>query len=85
MSKAYPAKWPVQLTVRLRSGEQITRRVDEVKWSPERLPSWDEISTKFRMLAEPVLGVRRAAQVVALVAGIEPDDKLGPLLSMLAP
>jgi hypothetical protein len=29
--------------------------------------------------------VRRAAQVVALVAGIEPDDKLGPLLSMLAP
>ncbi len=56
-----------------------------MKWSPERLPSWDEISTKFRMLAEPVLGVRRAAQVVALVAGIEPDDKLGPLLSMLAP
>ena len=36
MSAAYPAKWPVELTVRLRSGETITRRLDEVKWSPER-------------------------------------------------
>jgi 2-methylcitrate dehydratase PrpD len=34
MSKAYPRQWPVQLTVRLRGGEAITRRVDEVKWSP---------------------------------------------------
>jgi len=85
MSKAYPAKWPVELTVRLRSGEQITRRVDEVKWSPERLPTWSELVEKFRMLADPVLGERRSAEVVDRIAGIAPDDKLAPLLPMLIP
>ena len=83
MSKAYPQKWPVELTLRLRDGGRITRRVDEVKWSPERLPSWDEIAGKFRMLAEPVLGARRAAEVVSRVAEAAPDDKVAPLLPLL--
>ena len=56
MSAAYPAKWPVELTLRLRSGEAITRRLDEVKWSPERPPRFEEIADKFRMCAEPVIG-----------------------------
>jgi 2-methylcitrate dehydratase PrpD len=85
MSRAYPGKWPVELTVRLRNGERITRRVDEVKWSPERLPSWEEIAAKFRMNADPVLGERRAAQVIDLLAAIEPDAKLSALLSLLSP
>ena len=41
MSAAYPAKWPVELTPRLRNGETIARRLDEVKWSPERPPRFE--------------------------------------------
>jgi 2-methylcitrate dehydratase PrpD len=85
MSKAYPKQWPVQLTVRLRNGETITRRVDEVKWSPERLPSWAELVEKFRMLADPLLGEARAKQAVEMVASLGAGDGLGPLLSLLTP
>ena len=58
MSALYPKKWPVTLTMHLRSGEKITRHLDEVKWSPERLPSWQELVDKFRMLADPLIGGR---------------------------
>jgi 2-methylcitrate dehydratase PrpD len=85
MSKAYPHKWPVELTLRMRDGETISRRVEEVKWSPERLPSWKELADKFRMLAEPALGERRAAEVVSKICGIAPDDKVAPLMAMLVP
>jgi hypothetical protein len=75
----------VELTVRLHDGEHIIRRVDEVKWSPERLPSWNEIAAKFHMLAEPVLGSRRATEVVSRIAEATPDEKVGPLLPLLVP
>lgn len=84
MSAAYPAKWPVQLTLRLRNGEQITRRVDEVKWSPERPPSFDEIADKFRMCAEPLIGAARTAKAIAMIGGLGPNDRLAPLVALVA-
>ena len=85
MSKAYPRTWPVQLTIRLKSGESITRRVDEVKWSPERAPSWDEIAEKFRSLADPLIGPSRAGRAVEVVANLKAGDHLGALMRLLAP
>jgi 2-methylcitrate dehydratase len=83
MSRAYPDTWPVQITVKLHKGESITRRVDQVKWSPERLPSWEELVEKFHMLADPLIGQARAAQAVAMIAGFKPQDTLAPLLPLL--
>jgi len=83
MSAAYPKKWPVQLTLQLRGGEKIGRRLDEVKWSPERLPTWMELVEKFRMLADPLIGDTRAARAVDMIAAFKPDDTLKPLLSLL--
>ena len=84
MSRAYPEKWPVKLTLRLRSGERITRRVDEVKWSPERPPSFEEIAEKFRMLADPLIGEARATQAVDLIGGLRRNDRLGQLFSLVS-
>jgi MmgE/PrpD C-terminal domain len=67
MSAAYPAKWPVQITLRLRDGEKITCRVDEVKWSPERPLSFEEVADKFRMCAEPIIGTARTAKAIAMI------------------
>ncbi len=83
MSAAYPKQWPVQLTLRLRNGQRITQRVDEVKWSPERLPSWDELADKFHLLADPLLGKARADEAVARIAGFSPRDPVSQLIPLL--
>lgn len=85
MSAAYPAKWPVELALNLRSGEKVTRRVDQVKWSPERLPSWEELVEKFRMLADPLLGTNSAAQVVEAIQSLKPDSRVSSLIPALVP
>ena len=84
MSAAYPAKWPVELTLRLLSGERIARRVDEVKWSPERHPAFDEIAAKFRMCAEPLIGAARTERAIGMIGELGPQDRLAPLVALLA-
>jgi 2-methylcitrate dehydratase PrpD len=84
MSAAYPAKWPVELTLRLKSGEKIVRRLDEVKWSPERAPSFDEIADKFRMCAEPLIGRARTEKAIAMISGLGANDRIAPLATLLA-
>jgi 2-methylcitrate dehydratase PrpD len=83
MSAAYPAKWPVEIAIRLRSGETVSRRLDEVKWSPERPPQFDEIADKFRMCAVPLLGTARAEQAIGIIEAMRPNDRLQPLLATL--
>ena len=83
MSALYPKKWPITLTMHLRSGEKITQHLDEVKWSPERLPSWQELVDKFRMLADPLIGGRRAERAVDIIATLKPNDTLTRLIPLL--
>ena len=85
MSAAYPAKWPAQITLRMRNGETILRRVDEVKWSPERHPSFEEIADKFRMCAEPLLGVARTEKAIDIIGSLGNNDRLTPLLAITRP
>lgn len=83
MSAAYPAKWPVQITLRLRNGEKIVRRIDEVKWSPERPPSFKDIADKFRMCVEPRIGVSRTEEAIDRVGNLGAEHSLAPLLALL--
>ena len=55
-------------------------RVDEVKWSPRRPPSWDDIAGKFFTLAEPVIGADGVDNVVEMVAAVETLDSVAPLM-----
>ena len=84
MNAAYPANWPVELTVQLKSGEKIVRRLDEVKWSPERAPSFDEIADKFRMCAEPLIGRVRSEKAIAMISSLGANDRIAPLATLLA-
>jgi 2-methylcitrate dehydratase PrpD len=84
MSAAYPAKWPVEITVRLRNGKALTHRLDEVKWSPERPPRFEDIADKFRLCATARLGDTRSEQVIAMVAGMAPSDRVQPLLALVS-
>jgi 2-methylcitrate dehydratase PrpD len=83
MSAAYPEKWPVQLTLRMRNGEKITHRIDEVKWSPERPPSFEEIADKFRLCAEPLIGTARTEKAIAMIGGLAAKDRLAPLVALV--
>lgn len=83
MSKRYPHEWPVAITLHLRGGGRVSRRVDEVKWSPRRPPSWDELIEKFLPLAEPVIGKERSARTIEFVAGLDQAADMAPLMDLV--
>jgi hypothetical protein len=67
----------------MRNGEKITHRIDEVKWSPERPPSFDEIADKFRLCAEPLIGTARTEKAIAMIGGLAAKDRLAPLVALV--
>lgn len=85
MTQAFPNEWPAQVVIRLRGGEAITRRVDKVKWSPHRTPTWAELSEKFHLMADSVIGGERARQVVEQVAALKEDSSLSAVMATLHP
>jgi 2-methylcitrate dehydratase PrpD len=83
MSKNYPNEWPVQMDIHLRNGKVVSRRLDQVKWSPRRPATWDELAEKFIGMGELVIGKDRAQQAVDWIARLEKADSLAPLLDLL--
>jgi len=83
MSKRYPNEWPAQLDIQLRNGEVVSKRLDQVKWSPRRPATWDELADKFIGMGELVIGEDRAKQAVDWIAHLEGADSLAPLLDLL--
>ena len=83
MTAAFPREWPAQIVIRLRGGDAITRRVDKVKWSPHRTPSWHELAGKFHLMADPVLGPERAKQAIEIIAGLHEESTLDVLMTTL--
>ena len=47
--------------------------------------TWRRLRTKFRGLAEPIVGTDRAEQMIEFVNGLENADSLAPLLEATAP
>ena len=83
MSARFPADWPLEVVVRMRDGTTRSRRIDQVKWSDSRPPSWEELEEKFLMLASPVLGDAAARAAVDLIAKLEGDESVAPLMDLL--
>ena len=83
MSARFPAEWPLELVVRMRGGTVRSRRIDRVKWSDSRPPAWEDLEEKFLMLASPVLGEATARAAVDLIAGLEDDESIAPLMDLL--
>ena len=67
----------------MRDGTVRERRIDRVKWSDSRPPSWQELVEKFESQVEPVLGSNGTRQVVDIIANIERDDNIDTLMELL--
>lgn len=80
MTARFPHEWPVEITITLRDGTTLGGRVDQVKWSPRRPPSWDELAHKFTAMAEPVIGAARTRLVIELVEGADELASVRPLM-----
>ena len=79
MTERFPYEWPATVAVTLNDGTVCEGRVDQVKWSPRRPPSWDDIVEKFITLGAPIIG-SDAHRVVEEVAAIESLDTVAPLM-----
>ena len=83
MSARFPAEWPLELVVRMRDGTTRSRRIDKVKWSDSRPPAWKELEEKFLMVVGPVLGEAKARSAADLIANLEGDESIAPLMDLL--
>ena len=83
MSARFPAEWPLELVVRMRDGTTRSRRIDKVKWSDSRPPAWEELEEKFLMVVGPVLGEAKARSAADLIANLEGDESIAPLMDLL--
>ena len=85
MSRRYPREWPARMDIRLRNGETISRQSNDVKWSPQRPATWEQLAEKFSTMAEPIIGRDRAAEASRLLERIVEVDDLSPLTKLLHP
>ena len=83
MSARFPEEWPLQVVIGMRDGTTLTRRLDKVKWSDSRPPSWEELADKFRAQVDPVIGDSKASQAVDIIADIKDDETISPLMELL--
>ena len=83
MSARFPAEWPLELVVRMSDGTTRSRRIDKVKWSDSRPPAWEELEEKFLMVVSPVLGEAKARSAADLIANLEGDESIAPLMDLL--
>ena len=63
----YPAERPARVTVHRAERPSLCREVAQPRGEPSRPLDDEELTAKFRLLADPVLGTGRAAEVAAAV------------------
>ncbi len=83
MSAMFPDKWPVEVNIRLKGGEVVTKRIDEVKWSPTRPPNFDELAEKFHAEADRFIGKEAADRAVDLISGLKVEDTLKDVMDLV--
>jgi 2-methylcitrate dehydratase PrpD len=76
----YPAERPARVTVRRTDGPDVAAEVAQPRGEPSTPLSDDELTAKFHLLADPVLGAARAARVVKSVWAFDDITFLGDLI-----
>jgi 2-methylcitrate dehydratase PrpD len=80
-SRRFPAERWARVRITLRDGRTLVSPPARARGNPENPLSDDELRVKYRELAEPVLGVPRAARIEALVGSLVEDRAaLGELI-----
>jgi len=76
IEKNFPREWPSIVQIELTSGKRFRKHIRFPKGDPENPLTWQELSTKFRSLAERVLPADRCAQIVKSVKGMKLSSAL---------
>jgi len=84
MTRRYPDEWRTRLELRLRDGQTITREISQVKWSPQRPATWDQLEEKFHSLAQPVIG-SKAVEAVEMLCRLDGLNDVRALSNVLRP
>ncbi len=84
MTAAFPAKWPVEVAINMEDGSVQKHRIDDVMWSPKRLPTWQELCSKFHVMGDRLLGADRVDQAISFLQRVDDDSDLRPLMRLVA-
>ena len=79
-SRRFPAERWARVRIVLRDGRTIISEPARARGNPENPLSDRELRTKYRQLAEPVLGTQRAARIEALADALVSDAQALPAL-----
>jgi len=82
LSRAYPNKWPCEVTIQTRSGETLSTCVDFPKGEPENPMSDEELAFKFEAVASQVMSREKMAKVMSSILSIEEHD-ISSLMKMV--
>lgn len=83
MSRAFPAKWPVEVSITMADGAIHSHRIEDVMWSPQRPPTWDELCRKFHVMADRLLGADAVDQAIRFMEKIDDASDLRPLMKLV--
>ncbi len=83
LSAMYPEAVPNRVTVKLSSGEVVSRQVDYHKGHPKNPMSDEEVEDKFRSLSRKYLSKNRAARILGTVWNLEEVKDISKVVSLL--
>lgn len=84
-SSMTPAKRPARITLRTKSGQTLVNEVEGSSGGPDAPLAFETIQAKFRSLADPLIGPRRAAAAMEMVDRCEELADIRTLTGILMP
>jgi 2-methylcitrate dehydratase PrpD len=83
IERIYPRAFPGKVAIRLRDGRSVQHAVAGPKGSPQHPMTLEEVTEKFHLLVDPVLGHERAARLADLVARVETLHNVQAMAALL--
>jgi 2-methylcitrate dehydratase PrpD len=83
IEKDFPREWPSIVRVCLTSGREFEKRVRFPKGDPQNPLTWQDLSTKFHLLATRVLPMGRCDQIVKSVKAMKTSAVLHDIWELM--
>ena len=74
-NEAFPAQRFAHVILTTKDGQRFTSATTQANWDPDAPPSDQEMIDKFHLLADPVLGRKKAEALVDLVFGLDVKNR----------
>ena len=81
--KMFPEKQPSKVTIRLKSGETYSARLDYPKGDPREPMSEEDLDNKFRGLCTGLLTEARQAEIKQAIWNLETFENIGEFMGLL--